>query len=54
MPIFSDFSEFKAANGTEIGASEWIEITQGNCDAGETQGGRSVEPSDEAHLVCYL
>jgi acyl dehydratase len=28
MRIFSDFSEFKAAVGTEIGASEWIEITQ--------------------------
>ena len=28
MRIFSDFSEFKAAVGTEIGASEWIEVTQ--------------------------
>jgi acyl dehydratase len=28
MRIFSDFNEFKAAVGTEIGASEWIEITQ--------------------------
>ena len=28
MRIFSEFSEFKAAVGTEIGASEWIEITQ--------------------------
>ena len=28
MRIFSDFSEFKAAVGTEIGASEWIDITQ--------------------------
>src|SRR5260221_11305298 len=28
MRIFSDFSEFKAAVGTEIGASEWVEITQ--------------------------
>jgi acyl dehydratase len=28
MRIFSDFSEFKAAVGTEIGASDWIEITQ--------------------------
>ena len=51
---FSDFSEFKAAIGTEMGASEWIEITQGNRDAGETHGGRPVESSDEAHLVCYL
>ncbi len=28
MRIFSEFSEFKAAVGTEIGTSEWIEITQ--------------------------
>jgi acyl dehydratase len=28
MRIFSDFSEFKAALGTEVGASEWVEITQ--------------------------
>ena len=28
MHIFSDFSEFKAAVGSEIGASEWIEVTQ--------------------------
>jgi acyl dehydratase len=28
MRIFIDFSEFKAAVGTEIGASEWVEITQ--------------------------
>jgi acyl dehydratase len=28
MRIFSDVSELKAAVGTEVGASEWIEITQ--------------------------
>ena len=28
MRIFSDFSEFKAAVGAEIGVSEWIEVTQ--------------------------
>ena len=28
MRIFSDFDQFKAAVGTEIGASEWIDITQ--------------------------
>lgn len=28
MRIFSDFSEFKAAVGSEVGASEWIEVTQ--------------------------
>src|SRR6202040_4395473 len=28
MRIFGDFSEFRAAVGTEIGASEWVEITQ--------------------------
>jgi acyl dehydratase len=28
MRIFSDFSEFKSAVGTEIGTSEWVEITQ--------------------------
>ena len=28
MRIFNDFSEFKAAVGTELGTSEWIEITQ--------------------------
>ena len=29
MRIFSDFGEFKAAVGTELGASEWIEVTPG-------------------------
>ena len=28
MRVFSDFSEFKALVGTEIGVSEWVEITQ--------------------------
>src|SRR6201997_5095143 len=28
MRIFSDFNEIKSAIGTEIGASDWIEITQ--------------------------
>ena len=28
MRIFSNFSEFQAAVGTEIGVSEWVEITQ--------------------------
>jgi acyl dehydratase len=28
MRIFSDFSEFKAAVGSEVDASEWIEATQ--------------------------
>ncbi|MBR0962013.1 MaoC family dehydratase [Bradyrhizobium japonicum] len=28
MRIFSDFKEVKAAVGTEIGVSDWIEITQ--------------------------
>src|SRR3984893_6685030 len=28
MRIFSDFSEFKAAVGSEIGVSEWVEIAQ--------------------------
>ncbi len=28
MRIFSDFDEFKVAVGTELGASEWIEVTQ--------------------------
>src|ERR1700680_1486073 len=28
MRIFSDFSEFKAAVGTEVGASDLVEITQ--------------------------
>jgi acyl dehydratase len=28
MRLFSDFNELKAAVGTEIGTSEWIEITQ--------------------------
>jgi acyl dehydratase len=28
MRIFSDFNEFKAAIGTEIGVSEWVDITQ--------------------------
>jgi acyl dehydratase len=28
MRVFDDFDELKAAVGTEIGASEWLEITQ--------------------------
>ena len=28
MRIFNDFNEIKAAVGTEIGVSEWVEITQ--------------------------
>jgi acyl dehydratase len=32
MRVFSDFSEFKSAIGIEIGASEWIEITQDRID----------------------
>ena len=32
MRIFSDFSEFKAAVGSEIGASEWNEVTQERID----------------------
>ena len=28
MRIFSDFNEIKAAVGTEIGVSEWVDITQ--------------------------
>ena len=32
MRIFSDFSEFKAAVGTEVGTSEWVEITQDRID----------------------
>lgn len=32
MRGFSDFSELKSAIGTEIGASEWIEITQDRID----------------------
>jgi acyl dehydratase len=32
MRIFSDFDQFKAAVGTEIGASEWIDVTQERID----------------------
>jgi acyl dehydratase len=32
MRIFNGFDEIKAAVGTEIGASEWIEITQARID----------------------
>jgi acyl dehydratase len=32
MRIFSDFDQFKAAVGTEIGASDWVEITQARID----------------------
>ena len=28
MRIFSDFNEIKSAVGTEIGVSEWVEVTQ--------------------------
>ena len=28
MRIFGDFKEIKSAIGTEIGASDWIEVTQ--------------------------
>src|SRR5438270_8145812 len=32
MRIFSDFKEIKSAVGTEIGASDWIEVTQERID----------------------
>src|SRR6202162_842724 len=32
MLIFSDFNEIKSAVGTEIGASDWIEVTQERID----------------------
>jgi|SRR5947209_2038857 acyl dehydratase len=32
MRVFSDFSQFKAAVGTEVGVSEWVEITQDRID----------------------
>lgn len=32
MRIFNSFDEIKSAAGTEIGASEWIEITQDRID----------------------
>ena len=32
MRIFSGFDEIRAAVGTEVGASEWIEITQDRID----------------------
>jgi len=32
MRIFNGFDEIRSAVGTEIGASEWIEITQGRID----------------------
>ena len=28
MRIFNDFNEIKSAVGTEIGVSDWIEVTQ--------------------------
>ena len=28
MRMFKDFEEFKSAVGTEVGVSEWVEITQ--------------------------
>ena len=28
MRLFRDFAELKAAVGTEVGASEWVEVTQ--------------------------
>ena len=28
MRVFNDFNELKAAVGTEVGVSDWIEITQ--------------------------
>jgi acyl dehydratase len=32
MRVFKDFAEFKAAIGTEVGVSDWIEITQDRID----------------------
>jgi acyl dehydratase len=32
MRVFNGFDEFKSAVGTEVGASEWIEITQDRID----------------------
>src|SRR5260221_11541682 len=32
MHVFNDFNEIKSAVGTEVGASDWIEITQDRID----------------------
>jgi acyl dehydratase len=32
MRIFNDFDEFKSAIGTEIGMSDWVEVTQGQIE----------------------
>jgi acyl dehydratase len=32
MRVFNDFNELKAAVGTEVGGSDWIEITQDRID----------------------
>ena len=32
MRVFNGFDEIKSAVGTEVGASDWIEITQGRID----------------------
>ncbi len=32
MRIFNDFDEFKSAIGTEIGVSDWVEVTQGQIE----------------------
>ena len=32
MRIFKDFNEVKAAVGTEVGVSDWVEVTQQRID----------------------
>jgi acyl dehydratase len=45
MRVFNDFNEFKAAVGTEVGVSDWIEITQDRINkfaARESPGGTTI------------
>ena len=32
MRVFKDFAEVKAAVGTEVGVSDWVEVTQARID----------------------
>jgi acyl dehydratase len=53
--VFKDFEEFKAAVGTEIGVSDWVEITQDRINTfAEATGDEQWVHVDEARAAREL
>jgi acyl dehydratase len=49
MRVFEDFKELKSAVGTEVGVSDWVEVTQDRIDKfAEATGDQHVDPERAA------